>query len=71
MKLRTKTLLVICAVCSIFFIIIASLLNIIVMGGYSNLEEKIVSDHIIRVSNQFKQEYDTLTQYVLRLVYMG
>ncbi len=62
MKLRTKTLLVISAVCSIFFIIMTSLLNIIVMGSYTTLEEKIVNDHVTRVLNQFQQEYETLTQ---------
>lgn len=62
MKLRTKTLLVISAVCSIFFIVMTSLLHIIVMGSYSTLEEKIVTDNIIRVLNQFEQEYNSLTQ---------
>ncbi len=39
-----------------------SLLNIIVMGSYTTLEEKIVNDHVTRVLNQFQQEYETLTQ---------
>jgi len=60
MKLRTKTLLVICIVCSIFFIITTSILNIIVMGSYSDMEEKIVSDRLTRAINQFNQEYDSL-----------
>lgn len=62
MRLRTKTLLVISAVCSIFFIVMTSLLHIIVMGSYSTLEENMVSDHITRVLNQFQQELYTITQ---------
>ena len=62
MKLKTKTLLVISAVCSIFFIVMTSLLHIIVMGSYSTLEENMVSDQITRMLNQFQQEFYTITQ---------
>jgi sensor domain CHASE-containing protein len=36
------------------------MLYIIVIENYSNLEEKIVSDRLTRVINQFDQEYDSL-----------
>jgi sensor domain CHASE-containing protein len=60
MKLRTKTLLVIFTVCTIFFILMTSMLHIIIMNSFSNLEDKIVSDRLKRVLNQFDQEYTSL-----------
>lgn len=60
MKLRTKTLAVICMVCTIFFIIMTSLLHVIIMQSYSQLEIKTATDHVKRVPNQFIHEYGSL-----------
>lgn len=60
MKLRTKTLAVVCMVCTIFFIIMTSLLHVIIMQSYSQLEIKITTDHVTRASNQFTHEYSSL-----------
>ncbi|DAC73285.1 MAG TPA: hypothetical protein DSN98_01095 [Thermoplasmata archaeon] len=60
MKLRSKSLLTICAVFSIFCLVLSIILNTIVIEGYSNLEKNIVTEHVSRVLNQFDQECDNL-----------
>lgn len=61
MKLRTKTFVVICIVCTVFFVLLTSILHIFIMQGYLDLEEKIVTDHVNRVSNQLTYELNSLT----------
>jgi sensor domain CHASE-containing protein len=60
MRLRTKSLIVICIGFSIFSLLLALILNTIVIGGYTQLEATTVSEHITRVLNQLQQEYQNL-----------
>ncbi len=56
MKLRTKSIIVICVGFSILCLVLGITLNAIIMSSYSDLESKTVSEHIGRVLNQFNQE---------------
>jgi sensor domain CHASE-containing protein len=60
MKLRTKSLIVICVGFSILCLILGIILNTIVIKGYSDLEINIVTENVGRVLNQFNQEYNNL-----------
>jgi len=60
MKLRTKSIIVICVGFSILCLVLSITLNAIIIGSYSDLESKTVSEHVGRVLNQFNQEYSNL-----------
>jgi sensor domain CHASE-containing protein len=57
MKLRTKTILVICSVSCILCIALSLTLDFIVSSSYSELETQTVSRNVERVLNQFTQEF--------------
>jgi sensor domain CHASE-containing protein len=56
MKLRTKSVLVICAGFSIFCFILSLILNNVITVNYLDLESESVSENVGRVLNQFNQE---------------
>jgi len=60
MKLRTKSIIVICVGFSILCLVLSITLNAMIIGSYSDLESKTVSEHVGRVLNQFNQEYSNL-----------
>jgi sensor domain CHASE-containing protein len=60
MKLRTKTMLIICITSCILSFALSVTLNFIVSKGYSDLEKQIVTTNVERVLNQFNQEYFNL-----------
>jgi sensor domain CHASE-containing protein len=60
MKLRTKSIIVICVGFSILCLVLGLTLNAIIIGSYSDMEVKIVSEHFGRVLNQFNQENSNL-----------
>jgi sensor domain CHASE-containing protein len=60
MKLRTKSIIVICVGFSILCLVLSVTLNAIIISNYSELESKTVSEHVGRVLNQFNQEYYNL-----------
>lgn len=60
MKLRTKSLIVICAVFSLLCLVLSITLDVIIVKSYSDLEIKTVSEHAERVLNQFNEEYNNL-----------
>ena len=60
MKLRTKSIIVICVGFSILCLVLGITLNAIIIGSYSDLEVKTVSEHVGRVLNQFNQENSNL-----------
>jgi sensor domain CHASE-containing protein len=60
MKLRTKTLLVICIIFSMLCLILTVTLDFIIMRSYSDLEKNSVSDQVVRVFHQFDQETSNL-----------
>jgi len=60
MKLRTKSIIVICVGFSILCLVLSITLNAIIMRSYSDLESKTVSEHVGRVLNQFNQENSNL-----------
>ena len=59
MKLRTKTLLIICAASVILSIMLSVTLDYIVSSGYVDIEKQNVATNVDRVLNQLQQEiYD-------------
>jgi len=60
MKLRTKSIIVICMGFSILSFVLSMTLNTIISGSYSDLESNTVSEHVGRVLNQFSQENNNL-----------
>ena len=60
MKLRTKSIIVICMGFSILCLVLSITLNAIIIRNYSELESKTVSEHVGRVLNQFNQENSNL-----------
>jgi len=60
MKLRTKSIIVICVGFSILCLVLSVTLDFIIIRSYSDLEIKTVSEHVGRVLNQFNQEYNSL-----------
>lgn len=60
MKLRTKSIIVICVGFSILCLVLSFILNVIIVSNYLNLESKTVSEHVGRVLNQINQENKNL-----------
>jgi sensor domain CHASE-containing protein len=60
MKLRTKTLLIICVTFCVLVIILSETLNFIVSSSYSEIETQSVLKNVERVMNQFSLEYSNL-----------
>jgi sensor domain CHASE-containing protein len=60
MKLRTKSIIVICIGFSVLSLILSVTLTNIISGSFSDLESNIVSENVGRVLNQFNQEYYNL-----------
>ena len=60
MKLRTKSIIVICTGFSIFCIILSLILNQVITANYLDLETKSVSENVRRIINQLSQEYTNL-----------
>jgi sensor domain CHASE-containing protein len=60
MKLRTKTLLIICIAFCVLVIILSETLNFIVSSGYSEIENQSVIKNVERVLNQFSVEFNNL-----------
>ncbi|MBN1860753.1 MAG: HAMP domain-containing protein [Candidatus Thermoplasmatota archaeon] len=60
MKIRTKSIIMICAGFSILSLILTFTLHSIITKSYSDLEIKISSEHVERVLNQIDQELSNL-----------
>ena len=60
MKIRTKSIIMICAGFSILSLILTVTLHSIITKSYSDLEIKISSEHVERVLNQIDQELSNL-----------
>jgi sensor domain CHASE-containing protein len=60
MKLRTKSILLICAGFSILSLLLGITLNIIITNNFSDLEAKTLTENIDRVLNQLTQENNNL-----------
>ena len=60
MKLRSKTLLIICIASCVLAIILSGTLNFIVSSSYSEIENQSVLKNVERVMNQFSSEFSNL-----------
>ena len=60
MKLRTKSIIVICVGFSILCLVLSLILNVIIVSNYFDLESQTVSEHVGRVLNQINQENNNL-----------